>query len=309
MKYILGIGLLLFALDTFAWETDNSKSLSDLLYIPNVGRFFGQTGLEWVSLSGEIGVTGGDVDITSSQTTFAQELGYGLTDRLQLVLQYQNQLKGRTARENNGNFDNEGPANPLAKVQYRLLKQEEDSITLDLNLAYSPDLFDSESNSVKNETDNASGGSSLILGGRAGKKFTNLEMKGELSIRFNGKSESRDTVSKDKTKTEANAETRLAYYVQFPLENKFWARALLERVITGEVKSKDSSGDTSKADSYSSGQLAGSLLYMPVDGHLVLEAGVGLISASDFEVKTGNQKNKFRDFSGSRVFLTALYQF
>ena len=90
MKYLVGLALFLFAVDTFAWEADHSKSLSDLLYIPNQGRFFGSTSMEWVGLTGKIGVTGGDVDFSSQQNVFFQNIGYGLTDRLQLILLYQN---------------------------------------------------------------------------------------------------------------------------------------------------------------------------------------------------------------------------
>lgn len=310
MKYLIGLALFLFAVDTFAWEADNSKSLADLLYIPNTGRFYGETSINWESLAGEIDTGTGDVDYKRGTNTFAQKLGYGINDRIQVFAKYSNQLKGRTSIEANGNSDEEGPYNPEVGALYRLLKQEDDSITLDLLAGYAPDLFDSESNSTKDESDAASGGSALFIGGRAGKKFTNLEMMGEVTITINGSRESKDTVTKEKTKADGNAETHLAYIVQVPLENGFWLRGKLISNAQGELKVKFTDGTTAKRDPFTSSELNGSLVYMAVEDHLVLEAGMGVGGVSEYKIKfSDGTRNKYKDTAGNRVFLSALYQF
>lgn len=310
MKFVLGMILTLASANSFAWEADNSKNLSDVLFVSNAGRLYGRTEMTWVSLAGEVGVTGGDLDFTSQQNLIKQVLGYGISDRLQVSLTYQNQLKGLNSIEQNGNSSNEGPANPELGVLYRLLQQADDTVTLDLFAGYAPDMIDSESNSTKDESDFAAGGSSLLLGVRAGKKFTNLEMMGSITIEANSDSESEDTQTKEKTKQDSNSEVSIAYWVQFPLQNSFWARARLENTATSETKTKFSDGSSSKRDGSSTVELAGSLLYSPIDQHLVFEAGLGLLGASDFKVKdSSGTQNKYKDLGGSRLFLAATYQF
>lgn len=310
MKFVLGFVLLFAAADTFAWEPDHSKNLADLLYIPNAGRLYGDTRMEWQTSAGSIETGSGEVDFTEGTNTFSQQLGYGITERSQLFFKYSNQLKGRTAIEANGNSDEEGPANPELGALFRVLKQEEDSITLDVLLAYSPDLLDSESNSTKDESDAASGGSAITLGGRAGKKFTNLEMMGELLLTVNGDSESKDTVDDSKTKRDSFATSTIAYSVQLPLEKGFWVRGRLEGRTQGEIKAKDGDGDKVKQDAVTFSSLELSLLYSPIDDHLVLMIGAGIGGASDFKRKYDDGTvNKFEDISGNIAYLAARYQF
>lgn len=308
MKLVLGFVLVISSMSALAWEADNTKALSDVSYIPAQGTFFGRTTMEWNSITGEIGLTSSEVDYSAGFTTFGQEIGYGISDRLQVLVGYENQLKGRIAVEANGNRDIEGPANPDLGFIYRVLKQEDDSINLDIGVSYSPDLFDSESNSTKNESDNASGGSSITLGGRGAKKFTNVDMTAEVRLRLNGSTETKDTVTKEKEKEDSTSDFLISYTAQLPIENGFFVKGKLTSIMSSESKSKDSSG-TTKTETSSSTALEASLVYAILPETLVLEAGFGLLSASEYEVKTPTQTQKYRDQSGNRVFISALYQF
>jgi len=250
------------------------------------------------------------VDFDENTTIFGQRVGYGIMDRLTAAITYQNQLKGRTSIEGNGNSDEEGPLNPDITVLYRILKQEDDSITLDAYVSYAPDMFDSETNSTKNESDAASGGTAFTIGGRGAKKFTNLEMMAEISLTANGDREAKDTVSKRKAKADSNAQSSISYSVQFPLEKGFWVRGTLTAQTESELKVKFSDGTSAKRATFGTSEIAGSLLYEPIDQHLVVQIGLGLGGQGEYKTKfSDGTSQKYRDVGTGRLFLSALYQF
>ena len=310
MRMLLTLFVLFVTTQAFAWEVDSTKALSDLLYIPAQGSFYGQTSLDAVYLEGTIRpASGGKVDFESRSNSLKQVLGYGITERWQVGFQYQNQFYDRTQIDNNGSNRSTGGANPQITTLYRLLKQEDDSINLDLRAGLEPDLIDSETNSDTDTSNYASGGSNILIGGRAGKKWINVDMKAELDIAINGKTETKDSATgKGKIKTDGYGAYRIAYFAQLPLEQGFFVRGKLESIRSGELTRKQD-GQKSKLDSTSSSELAGSIVYNAVQNPLVVEAGLGLLGVADYKLKTSAGKQKYEDVSGTRVFLNALYQF
>lgn len=308
MKLVLGFALMALATPLMATTGQN---LADLLYVPNAGRFYGQTEMTWTSAKGEIESGTSELDLTVNTTEFNQRVGYGISDQLRVQLTYSNQLKGRTTIEGNGNSKNEGPSNPEASVLYRVLSQQDKAVSFDLFVNYSPDMIDSESNSAKNESNNAAGGSALTFGSRVGHKFdSKLELVGEAGITINGSSESEDTSTREKSKDDAYGEYRFKASIQYPLQENLWIRGATEFLTVSNREGRDSDGDKVKSDAYVSTTLTGTLLYAAIPDHLVFEAGLGLAALSDYEVEYADgTRNKFTGIGGSGVFLSALYQF
>lgn len=305
---LLVLVVAVYATATEAWEPDSTKALSDLLYIPTAHTFYGKSQMESVNFDLTAHQSGFKVDGNYKSTNFTQTAGFGLSDRWQVSVVYENQFYGRTSFEGNTSSHSQGPANPQLRSLYRLLRQEEDDLTLDLMGGYAPNMFDSKSNANENNRSYASGGSALFLGGRAGKKWTNIEMMGELELTLNGSSETKNSSTKAKDKTDANTQSRLTYWVQLPIQNGVSARAKLERIVTFAHEGKQSDGTKVKYDLTSGAELSGSLLYN-LKNAITVEAGVGLLGASDYTIKSGSTKTKFTDVGGTRAFVSALYQF
>lgn len=313
MRLILALFALLSVTAAFAWEADDQKALTDLLYIPNAGRLYGETAVQTMSAHADFKVSTVKGEIHQQSNTFTQELHYGLTDRLRASVIYENQFYQHQETEVTGGSKSSarttGPSNPTVSALFRILRQADDKITLDVYGSYAPDMIDGKSDSSKGTSSYAAGGAVTTAGVRAGKKWKEVSMSLDASFAFHGDAESKDKTTGDKTKDQSTVTYDIKYFVQIPLVERLFARINIESQINSASKSKDKDG-TSKYDMTSTSGIGGSLVFAVIPERMFVESGIAFASTADYRGKDSSGNTiKIDNQGGSMAFLKAGYQF
>jgi len=161
--------------------SDGPRIISDPLYLPLQGQFFGATGYTYGSSSQDIfdstGTKSASTDVHFNQ--MSQTILYGITDDLAVSFDWANDLSRDATRHPVGGTDvtrsSSGWTDPEFGLTYRVMDQRESPLTFDVRANYSPDAFPAKTATADDEGTVARGGQMVDLGatlGHEGPMFT-----------------------------------------------------------------------------------------------------------------------------------------
>jgi|GEM_PF-4958245 len=302
MRFLL---LSLLLVGSLAQAAD--RQLVDLMYLPNAGTLFGETAF---NLEGsEYNINKAETQVTTHNTIFSQELGFGVTDALYVGVQYEHQLAGEDKTKGGESVDTLGSLNPSFKGTLRVMDQASATYNLDILAAYLPDLFDRETSDNDKEYTAAYGGAAYKVGARLGQKNGTSHWNFELNLTVLGEAEAK--LENEKLTKDASFDLGVVYAFQ---ENMlpwldFRAHAGITRVGGYDIESDDAASDDSEYDPNWVADVGVKFLASPLTDTLVVYAAMGGFWSKGYDIETGSDKDEVRDFKGWKGSLGALYQF
>jgi hypothetical protein len=182
-KFLAAAAIVAISTSAFAQDmaSDSTRIISDPLYLPLQGEFYGATGYVYGSSSHDTfdaaGAPSAHVNVTSN--TLDQTFLYGITDDLSLHFDWGYDISRDAGRHlvTGGDVkrDSSGWTDPEFGLIYRLMDQRDSPLTLDLRADYSPDAFPAKSATVDSDGTVALGGQMANFGatlGHEGPMFT-----------------------------------------------------------------------------------------------------------------------------------------
>lgn len=256
MNFLL-IALCFFSTSVLAeisTEKDNSRSISDLMYLPEAGTWYiGSTSistdtestLEYqnqVFYTSESKSTGGSLEIGK-----AVHENFFISLAIPYLLKNKDSTSYGPASSNNGTTDkteSDGLGDFSLAFKWRVIEQNEKDINFDLNFFISPDSGVAESASTTRDGNNFRGGTNYGVGFEIGKKLKSLQLSGGLKLENNGsrkyKSLSDDSVNKGSSYTELT----ISGQVQLMPTESFFLNAGLDMVRMSEFNSTSDGSKT-----------------------------------------------------------------
>ncbi len=167
-----------FAVSTQAYAldftTEASRIVSDPLYLPLQGQFFGATSYKYgTATQDEFDSTGAKVNSARIDTnTIEQQLMYGVTDDFTLRFDWSYDPSRDVSRHlvptGSNTRSSSGWTDPAFGATYRVLEQGNNPFSLDLRADYSPDAFPAKGATAFDEGTVARGGQSADFGATIG---------------------------------------------------------------------------------------------------------------------------------------------
>lgn len=213
------------------FEHNDSNHLANLMYIPAAGAIYGHTSVGMGMYEGKEKLA--DVETEIDLMHVSQELRYGFSDRLNGFVGVTHQIKGDLDVDTAGtttSSDVDGTFNPTVGASYRIGMVNDHILTSDIYFAYTPDLFDAETDSNA-QTENALspslrqnplGGDAMTLGARVGRQFQAFQFSLDLALTRRGEREVKNTA--DTTTIDAHMATWFGANVQVPMGEGLWLR-------------------------------------------------------------------------------------
>jgi hypothetical protein len=221
------------------FEHNASNNLANLMYIPAAGAIYGETTVGMSMYEGKEKLANADTEMDLMHVS--QELRYGFSDRFNGFVGLTHQVKG----------DVDGTFNPTVGVSYRMGVVSDHILTSDIYFAYTPDLFDAETD-TNGQTDNALspglrqnplGGDAMTLGARAGRQFQAFQFSLDVAFTRRGESEIKNTSST--TTVDAHMATWYGANVQVPMGDALWLRGAVHEARVAGHDSKEGTTNSS----------------------------------------------------------------
>lgn len=169
------------ALDT---TPDTTRIISDPLFLPHDGQFYGATSWDWSSTSQDIFNALGAPDSRAQITgnSLNQDLQYGLTDDLALRFDWGYDWRNVSRHPVSGGLvtrSSSGWTDPSFGLTWRAIDQAGGGpFSLDLRADYSPDAFPAKAATSVDEGTIARGGQSLDVGATLGHQTRDFTIAG-----------------------------------------------------------------------------------------------------------------------------------
>jgi hypothetical protein len=267
--YLLLVFLPLTAHAELSFEEVTTRSVSDLMYLPEAGTWVAEATISKDETDSTLTVLGLNFDTESSEDLGTSlEFGRVLEGDMMatIVVPYLIENKSTT------NF---GPASTLdgtssktkakglgdvdLKFKWRLLSQDKSKVDVDLKVNVSPKTGSAKSASTTREGNNFRGGTNYGFGFEAGKKLKSLQFSTGANLNFNGKRKQKSLTTDDETTVTSFSNLSLEASVQLQPNDKFFINAGV--LLVGESDFSDSTnGSTTNYD---------------VDGYVQLAVAVG----------------------------------
>jgi hypothetical protein len=223
--------------------SDSSRIISDPLYLPLQGEFYGATTYQYGSLSRDnydnTGARSSSTNVTSN--TLDQTFLYGITDDFALHFNwgYDIARDASTHPVSGGDIkrDSSGWTDPEFGLVYRLMDQKDNPLTLDLRADYSPDAFPGKSASLDDEGTVARGGQMADFGATLGHEGPMFTIAAKFDAIWLDTAKMLNQVSGDSTLTNATWNYRLGLDTQTRLSDQVSVNAGVGHTFTnnGEV--------------------------------------------------------------------------
>lgn len=251
---------------------DNSREVSDIMFLPEEGKFFSNISLERHSLESSTKYLAtqsnyyvNDVDTSSLSLevgkVLAGDMSVAITIPFDLSEKYSTTYG--PASTSDGEIE-KSEASGLNDIQldfkWRALNQAIKEINLDVIIELSPKTGSAESGYSGKDGNGFRGGTDFEVGIEVGKKMQNFQFSGEFSIDFNGSRESKDLEDNSITNSDSFTNINLSGTVQFDPNEQFFVN-LGFSYLGGFDFDSTSEGTTTNYDVGSSFLIGGAVGY------------------------------------------------
>jgi hypothetical protein len=194
LKYLAAATFLVpFAAHAMDYSLSSDRILSDPLYLPLQGQFYGSTSYEWASTSEDVFNAAGVK--TASERIDANPLNqlfeYGITDDLAVSAAIGYDPSATTHINPVGGTSTvrtaQGWTDPTFGAIYRVLDQRDNPLTLDVGASYSPNVFSAKTASDTDDGTVALGGQELTFGGTLGREMRDFTIAGTFGASYVGR--------------------------------------------------------------------------------------------------------------------------
>lgn len=240
-KFLAAAAIVAISTPAFAqdmMESDSTRIISDPLYLPLQGEFYGATGYTWGSSSHDtFDSTGAHTDRTNvTSNTLDQTFLYGITDDLSLHFDWGYDISRDASRHLTAGGvdkrDSSGWTDPEFGLIYRLMDQRDSPLTLDLRADYSPDAFPAKSATVDNDGTVARGGQMANFGATIGHEGPMFTVAGTFDATWLGQRSVLNQVSGDQNREDSLWNYRLGLTSQTRLNDQFSINAGVGHTFT-----------------------------------------------------------------------------
>ncbi len=171
---------------------DPARVFTDPNFLPLAGELYGSTGYSFATLHGDqvddSGARIGSVDIVTN--TVSQQVGYGITDDLAVILADTYVPLSRRSVDPIGSpsFDRDrsGISDPSIEAIWRALDERDSPVLVDLSAHYSPNLVESQSADAAHEGSLGRGGQAAGFGVALGHEWTDWGVRGSATADWAG---------------------------------------------------------------------------------------------------------------------------
>lgn len=241
----------------FSTEEVTTKSVSDLMYMPDVGTWFVQTTVQNPTSESTVTYQGSNLySDTTDSFEGSLEVGKVLEGNMMASIEVPYQIKAEDttkygpASTKNGQSETEkskGLGDVDLRFKWRIFDQKKKGSDIDIKISVSPKTGSAESASTTKEGNNFRGGTNYSFGGEVGKKFKSIQISGGADLDFTGKSSTK--LLSDNTMTDVTSYKSLSLYatVQLQPNEKFFINAGVYH-IGGSDFSATNDGTTTKYD-------------------------------------------------------------
>ncbi len=174
--------------DSSRFDPISMRIISDPLYLPLKGQFYGSTEYDFSRNSySQDNYLGKEYAYDKSDTNeVSQDLEYGLTDDLTLRF-YDEFQDDRRYVAGEGEYLFIGFINPEFGATYRMIDQKQYPVDVDLIANYYPDVFSEKAATPDKTGTVASGGQKITLREAVGREMRNLTIQGFVEVEYQGK--------------------------------------------------------------------------------------------------------------------------
>jgi hypothetical protein len=239
-KYLAAAAAIAMGSPAFAQDmgSDSTRIISDPLYLPLQGEFFGSTAYQYGSLSrnnyDNTGALSGKTNVTSN--TLDQTFLYGITDDFALHFNwgYDISRDASTHPVAGGDIkrDSSGWSDPEFGLVYRLMDQRDNPLTLDLRADYAPDAFPGKAASPDDEGTTALGGQMADFGATLGHEGPMFTIAAKFDAIWLDTAKTLNQVTGDSSLTSATWNYRLGLDSQTRLNDQFSINAGVGHTFT-----------------------------------------------------------------------------
>ncbi len=257
MKYLIiwfSILLSTRAFSEFSTEMDDSKSISDLMYLPEEGRYF--TILSFSKGSDEHVLTytnagenlyTSDIDSMDSRLEVGGVISGGMLLSIDIPYQFESEdstkygaastLNGQTLKTNSKGLGDLG-----LNFKWRIIEQSKMGVNLDITGNISPKTGDNDTASTTIDGNNFRGGTTYGIGAELGRKLKSVQLSGEIDIKRNGTRELKSPTST--TDVSSFTEFSVGASVQLQPNDKFFLNAGISYFSIEDYSTKESGTTT-----------------------------------------------------------------
>lgn len=301
------IALVLAASPAWALTPDLKTNLTDLMYIPAAGTFYGKTSFGMSMMEGDIGSD----DFTYDTNTVSQEVRYGISERWQVFASYTELLTGdfevKTATATLKD-ENIGADRPELGLLWRVGNPSDYLLTSDVYLSYAPSIGDERYTLNNDAVQGPRDGDAIVAGSRFGRKFDKFEFTMDLRFTFHGESDIlfSGTPSDTTYEAESHVATWFGGSVQVPVTESLWVKGGVHftRVSSYSAELKTGGGDITVGPRHSTIVNLGAIWAMTPD-RLALALDLGYEMLGDRYLSAVNYEN----FNEMSAVASARYQF
>jgi len=218
--------------------SDSTRIISDPLYLPLQGEFYGATDYTWGSSSRDtFDSTGAKTDHTNVvSNTLDQTFLYGITDDLSLHFNWGYDISRDASRHpvagGDVKRDSSGWTDPEFGLIYRLMDQRDSPLTLDLRADYSPDAFPAKSATPDNDGTVARGGQMANFGATIGHEGPMFTVAGTFDATWYGSRDVLNQVSGEQNREDSLWNYRFGLTSQTRLNDMFSINAGVGHTFT-----------------------------------------------------------------------------
>jgi hypothetical protein len=204
---LLAVFTLLWAAPAVAQDVPARQILADPSFLPLKGQVFGETDFLFsAQTGGSFGPAGARTSsITIDSEAVGQIFRYGLTDRLSLNLAAEyawSRAKSTTISGDVTHSDVNGFEDPSVGLTYRLIRQADHPVSVDLTATYAPDLISADNaDAYGGAGSRAFGGSQAQVSLAVAHGEAAFTVQGTASIRYVGDRTVEDLANGDEVRT------------------------------------------------------------------------------------------------------------
>jgi hypothetical protein len=232
---VVAISTPVFAQDM---ASDSTRIISDPLYLPLQGEFYGSTSYIYGSSSHDTfdasGAPIGKVNVSSN--TLDQTFLYGITDDLAVHFNWGYDISRDASSHpvSGGDIkrDSSGWTDPEFGLIYRLMDQRDSPLTLDLRADYAPDAFPAKAATADNDGTVALGGQKANFGATIGHEGPMFTVAGTFDATWLGSRNVLNQVSGDQNREDSLWNYRLGLTSQTRLNDQFSINAGVGHTFT-----------------------------------------------------------------------------
>lgn len=314
MKKVMILVLVIFptlSTATQLWGEDNSRSINDLMYLPEKDTAFFNFLIDGITEETELSYLSNPY---SQSTTEGNSLsfvaGYSFLDNTGCSLEAKYYIKDRTETSYPNNtidvFNSKGIADPILKIKHRLIDQKKQKINLDLKLSVSPQIGKAKIESTTKKGNELRGRTSLAFNVDAGKKYQKFQIKLGMFVEHFLKGKGRFLSNNSEIKYDTNTDWGMSGAMRYHIIKHLFTSIGLGFTFH-DNKSYTNQGVKTTLDMGTTAQLALEAGFEIVPNKYLFEVQ-GLFAASDYDITSGTMiYNGDRDYSILTFIIKAQY--